>query len=119
MVYEIIKRDFLFLGRDIDEDYIKNISKSDYKKEIKQLIKTPAFKEYMQEKNNKSKPNPLKYEHLTIQSYLTEPILSRKEINLLYSLRSRSHPAKQNYRKMYKNLQCVFGCKRKAFMHPK
>ena len=49
--YEIIKRDFQFLGRDIDEDYIKNISKSDYKKEIIQLIKTPAFKEYMQEKN--------------------------------------------------------------------
>ena len=36
--------------------------------------------------------------------------MSRKEINLLYSLRSRSHPAKQNYRKMYNNIQCVFGC---------
>ena len=48
--YEIIKRVFQFLGRDIDEDYIKNISKSDYKKEIKQLLKKVAFKEYMQEK---------------------------------------------------------------------
>ena len=48
------------------------------KKKIKQLLKKVAFKEYMQEKNNKSKMNLSKYEHLNIQYYLTEPRLSRK-----------------------------------------
>ena len=29
----------------------------------------------------------------------------------MYSLRSRAHPAKNNYRKMYNNqIQCTFGC---------
>ena len=109
--YEIIKKDFQFLGRDIDEDYIKNSSKIEYKKEVKKLIKKAAFEEYMQEKITKSKLNLLKYEQLDIQPYLQEPRLSMKEINLLYSLRSRSHPAKTNYRKMYNNnFGCFFGC---------
>ena len=42
---------------------------------------------------------------------MTKNSYSHKEKCLLYSLRSRSHPAKSNYKKMYQNnMQCSFGC---------
>ena len=70
-----------------------------------------AFIEYMKEKDQKSKLNHLTYDSLKIQPYLTKNSYSHKEICLLYSLRSRSHPAKSNYKKMYQNnMQCSFGC---------
>merc|ERR1712127_430888 len=46
-----------------------------------------------------------------IQEYLTNKNFTRKEINLMHRLRSRCHPAKMNFRKMYKNdLLCSLKC---------
>ena len=109
--YKIIQRDFQFLGIKMDENVIINTPKLVYKKFIKSLIKKAAFEEYMQEKSSKSKLDEVTYESLKIQPYLTEYKLNTQEKNLLYSLRSRSHPAKSNYKKMYNNqLQCTFLC---------
>ena len=70
-----------------------------------------AFCEYLKEKDQKSKLNQLTYETFKIQPYLTKYGFTSKEISLLYALRSRSHPAKSNYKNMYKNtLQCSLGC---------
>ena len=83
----------------MDENVIINTPKLVYKKFIKSLIKKAAFEEYMQEKSSKSKLDEVTYESLKIQPYLTEYKLNTQEKNLLYSLRSRSHPAKSNYKK--------------------
>ena len=86
-------------------------SKQEYKKKINELIHKAAFIEYSKEKSEKSKLNQLQYKTLQIQPYLTKSGLSNKDINLLHSLRSRSHPAKSNYKKMHNNqLLCRFGC---------
>ena len=95
----------------MNESCIKGSSKEEYKKKINQLLYKAAFCEYMKEKAEKSKLEQLQYKTLQLQPYLIEKSLTYKEIYLLYSLRSRAHPAKNNYRKMYNNqIQCSFGC---------
>ena len=109
--FHIIEKDFAFLGIELNEHEIKSTNKCDYKKKIRNLLMKAAFAEYMKEKDQKSKLNNLTYDSLKIQPYLTKNSYSHKEKCLLYSLRSRSHPAKSNYKKMYQNnMQCSFGC---------
>ena len=96
---------------DIDEEEIKRTPKSIYKNKIKDLIRKAAFKELTEKKNSKSKIKDLKYETFAIQPYLKCSKFNNIEINLLYSLRSRMHPAKTNFRTMYlKNPKCSLGC---------
>ena len=47
--FELINKDFLFLGIEMNEKEIKSASKYDYKKKIKQLLQKAAFSEYMKE----------------------------------------------------------------------
>ena len=111
MILKNVEKDFAFLGIELNEEDIKSTNKCDYKKKIKELIMKAAFNEYMKEKEQKSKLNHLTYDSLKIQPYVTKNSYSHKEICLLYSLRSRSHPAKSNYKKLYQNnMQCSFGC---------
>ena len=109
--FDLIRKDFEFIGIELKEDEIQAATKVEYKKKIKELIYKSAFKEYMKEKANKSKLNDLKYQSFKVQPYLKDSGFNSKEINLLYSLRSRSHPAKCNYRIMNSNnLNCSLGC---------
>ena len=62
-------------------------------------------------KNGLSKIVHIEYDTLKTQEYLKSTNFNSEERNLLYSLRSRAHPAKLNYRKMYSgNLKCSLGC---------
>ena len=83
----------------MDENVIINTPKLVYKKFIKSLIKKAAFEEYMQENSSKSKCYQVVYHSLKIQPYMTEQVQILKKKKILYSLRSRSHPAKSNYKK--------------------
>ena len=51
-------------------------------------------------KSTSSKIKDLKYEELRTQQYLTCPKFNNSERNLLYALRSRMYPAKNNFKKM-------------------
>ena len=65
----------------------------------------------MTQKTGKKKLEEIKYESFSIKPYLKSAEFSMKERELLYFLRSRSHEAKINYRKMNKNsLRCIFEC---------
>ena len=66
---------------------------------------------FLGQKEGMTKLSGLQYNKLGIQNYLKSSEFSREEQHLLYSLRSRSHAAKINYRKMHSsNLKCTFGC---------
>ena len=65
---------------------------------MKKLVKNAAFK-YITQKNGHSKIRDVSYDTLEIKDYLKSEMFNPKERNLLYALRSRSHPAKLNYRK--------------------
>ena len=110
--YQLIKKDFEFIELDINEEEIRATPKSEYKKKIKKLVQQAAFKYYMKEKDKMTKLDKLEYTQLKLQTYLTEKTTTNKEKYLLYSLRSRSHEAKVNFKNMNKHdLQCRFGCK--------
>ena len=109
--YKLLLQDFEFIGIEINEDVIRDTPKNIYKKKIKYLVRSAAFNYYMKKKADLSKLNEVEYKSLEIQPYLTNKMFNNEEINLLYSMRSRCHPSKLNFRKFHaKNLKCTFGC---------
>ena len=109
--YNLLMKDFQFIGIDMDEDGISRTSKEEYKKKIKLLVQKAAFDYYMKLKNEHKKLDGVNYQELKIQPYLTDTQFNQKERKLLYSLRSKCHKSKFNFKKMNKNqLFCTFGC---------
>ena len=65
----------------------------------------------LEEKNGHTKIKNINYNEYKIQPYLENNLFTNEERNLLYALRSKCHPAKQNFKKMNRdNLLCSFGC---------
>ena len=109
--FNLLKTDFEFMNINFDEQEIKRTPKETYRKKINDLIKRAAFKELLEMKNSKSKTKDLKYETFYIQPYLKCPKFNNSERKLLYSLRSRMHPARNNFKKLHSsNLTCSLGC---------
>ena len=79
---------------------------------MKEKVKKAAFEYYLLLKETcKTKMKHLSYETLQMQEYLTSNQFNRDEIKLLYSLRSKSYPAKGNFKNMNKgNMNCIFQC---------
>ena len=109
--FELIKKDFAYIGEDIDEERIKSKTKQEYKKEIHEKVKNAAFRELMKLKETHSKLDDVNYTDFAIQPYLKNKMFSKDECKLLYLLRSKCHSSKQNFRRMYKNdTRCTFQC---------
>ena len=109
--YDLLCKDFIFVEKEINEKGIKEMTREDYKKMIKALVKKAALKMLLKEKEKHSKLNELVYEDLIIQPYLTERNFNLEERKLLTLLRSRCHAAKANFKKLYKSdLKCSLGC---------
>ena len=98
--FELLKRDFKFIGLEMDEKDIAMTPKNEYKIKINKLFKQAAFEFMIKLKNGLSKIENVIYETFSTQEYLKSKSFNSEERNLLYSLRSRSHPAKMNYKKM-------------------
>ena len=108
---KLIEKDFSFIGKEMDENKIKETSKSAYKKWIKREVKKAAFESYLKERNALSKIKDVQYSELKIQDYLKDKMFNRSERKLLYALRSKCYNAKQNFKSLYKNnMNCRFGC---------
>ena len=109
--YSLLIEDFKFIGIEINEEEIQKTSKVEYKKKIKKLVHIAAFKEMNKIKLGMKKVKDVEYQSLEVQRYLTNPDFSTETRNLLYSLRSKMHPAKSNFKKMNAgNLLCSQGC---------
>ena len=110
--YQTLKKEFEFIGEDMDDDRIRKIPKGIYKKFIQKKVEKASFLTYQEEKEkSKKKMHQLKYNSLHIQCYMTDSSFTHNEIKLLFSLRSNCYPAKMNFKKMYKgDLKCFFLC---------
>ena len=109
--FQLLIKDFEFIGIQMDENYIKATPKSVYKKHIKSLIRKAAFKYFMDLKRTHSKLDKIQYQELKIQPYLQSKSLNNKDTELIYNLRSNCYQVKMNFKKMHKNnLKCRFGC---------
>ena len=71
-----------------------------------------AFKSYIMKKETfKKKLGDLTYDSFQIQPYMNHKSFGKKEIQLICLLRSKSHQAKNKFRKINKNnLICSFKC---------
>ena len=87
-------------------------SREVYRKKIMKLVEASAFSFMNNQKEGMTKLSGIQYDKLGIQNHLKSPEFSIEEQNLLYSLRSRSHAAKLNYRKIHSsNLKYTLGFK--------
>ena len=109
--FQFLKKDFTFIEEDMNEEDIKSYSKEEYKKKVKILVKKAALKYLLNQKEGHKKIKDITFNEYKIQPYLNSNMFNNEERKLLYSLRSRCHPAKLNFRKMNKNnLFCSLGC---------
>ena len=109
--YLLFKKDFEFIGVQINEYHIRRTPKEEYKQEIMKLIRISAFTYFMNCKETHSKLDPIHYEKFEVQKYLCSKSINNKYKKLLYLLCSRCFDAKSNFKKLFKNNQnCRFGC---------
>ena len=106
----MLLEDFKFIGKELNEEEIKKTPKIEYKKKIKSLIQSSAFKIYKEKQEGLSKIKDLKYDKLELKSYLKSQLFTKEERTLLVKLRSKCHDSKSNFRKMNQNnVKCSFG----------
>ena len=109
--FDLLLKDFEFIGSKLEDDDIKKMPKEEYKKHINEKVRNAAFLEMLQMKQQHSKIKEVNYPSFTIQPYLRSKQISNKEKVLLYLLRSKCHSSKLNFRRMHtNNLFCIFGC---------
>ena len=109
---ELVQKDFQLIEENFDEDILKNMSKYQYKKFVKDRIGKAAFKYLEGEKNKHSKIRDIKYKNLKIQSYILSDQLSNEDVCMLFALRSRMIKVKRNFSNQFgQNLSCTLGCR--------
>ena len=82
---------------------IKNTNTVLYKKHIKAKMRISALKYLTDIQAKHSKVKHIKHPKLETQKYMTSPIFSKEELNLLHALRSTSTECKENFRQEYIN----------------
>ena len=109
---QLFHEDFELIGEHIDEENIVKIPKEEYRKIMKEKVHKAAFNQLIELKQkSKTKMKDVDYDKFEMQSYMKSSKLNLDEIRLLFALRSKSYPAKMNYKKMNKgNLKCTFLC---------
>ena len=107
-----LQSDFKFIGEEINAQNIVRMSQDEYRSFIQKKIEQASFLYYLSLKEKcRKKLQNFKYDRLRTQDYLTNGQFSQEEINLLFALRSKSYPAKMNYRKMNRgDLKCILKC---------
>ena len=104
---ELVKRDRELIEETLGDDDVKAASVHSYKKHIKTKVKKAAFKYLTDIRSTHSKIKNIKYDKMETQPYLTSPLFNNEEVNLLFSLRSRSVECKDNFKGLHgENLSC-------------
>ena len=79
----------------------------EFKKIIKKRVYAAALNELNNTANDHSKSQPLMKNQLQCEKYISDPRFQVHEVQLLFSLRSRSYPVKANLKNKYRqNLAC-------------
>ena len=109
---ELLKDDFKIIKEVQNDEKIRRMNTKTYKEHIKHSVKIAAF-DYLKEKlKTHSKVKHIEYHKFEIQAYMKSPIFSNIDVNMLYSLRSRSADCKMNFKQKYTHtnfLCCLCG----------
>ena len=70
-----------------------------------------VLKNFMNQKQTRSKLDGVEYSRLEPQPYLTSNNMNNTQKELLFNWSSNCHKLKSNFKKLYKNnIQCSLGC---------
>ena len=94
------------IGMCLTDDEIKSMTKTNFKKTLKENILKSAFKYLQSLKTNHSKVKIIKYDKLEVQPYITSNKLSTEEKQLLQRLRSSTIDVKSCFKSQYSDLSC-------------
>ena len=116
---ELLKDDFDKIQETQDNNAIVSTSAESYKKYIKTKIRSAALRFLTEKKEKHSKIKSIQYNKLETQGYLTSPLFTNSEVQLLFSLRSRMADCKENFKNKYKesDLLCPF-CSKETDSQP-
>ena len=108
---QLLKSDFEFIGEEQNDEEIIKVSKSEYKKKIKELINKATFQMLLDMKKTHTKLDNISYPSFEKQQYLKSKHISNFEKELMFNLRSRCHNSKSNFKKLNNNsIKCKLGC---------
>ena len=100
---ELVAEDFKTIDQVQNDEEIRTTNTTQYKKNIKSRLKQAAFKYLKEIQSKHSKVKDISYENLETQKYMTNPIFSNEEVNVLHALRSRGIECKSNFKQKYLN----------------
>ena len=108
----LLAKDFNFIQVEQNDEHIMRLGKKEYSSYIKRKVENSAFKLYLNHiRNNRKKTKDIVYEQFELQPYFTHAKFGKKEIKLMCLLRSKTHPAKANFKKLNRNnLKCSLLC---------
>ena len=86
----LVENDFQKLGLEMNENYIRDCTKSQYKVKVKTSLREHMFSELKKEQSEHSKISIIKYPTYEMQSYLKTHMMNNQEVSLLFGLRSKT-----------------------------
>ena len=88
---QLLEKDLEMLGMVLNEDKVKELSKAQYKTEIKSRVKSVVIELLQKKQEEHTKIKHIKYEKLSMQKYLKSHMFNSHEASTLISLRSRQN----------------------------
>ena len=85
---------------------IRSHSKFTYNKLIKSCVEKLAFNYLINEKNKQQKCSVINYQKLSMQEYLTSPLLNTVQKKILFQMRTKTYPVYQNIKFMVEDTRC-------------
>ena len=110
---KLIENDFKTIGEEINQNFVRNMGKEQFKIFVINKIKEATLKYLQDKQTGHSKDNEIEYSRLEIQQYLTNPKFNKRECELLFALRPHTvRVIKANTPSIYRNnMFCPLNCK--------
>ena len=108
---ELVKTDKELIGLNMTENEIMKMSKTKFKKFVKEKISDAAFKNLLELKQKHSKLSKISYKKFEISKYLSSPLFNTESRALLLALRTRTvSGVKCDFPGLYQDRLCPLGC---------
>ena len=106
-----MKTDKEMLRLEMDDSEIELLSKSKFKKIIKEKISNTTFNYLIELKQKHSKMRKLSYKKFEVSKYLCSPLFNTESRALLLALRTRTvSGVRCDFPGIYQDKQCPLGC---------
>ena len=108
---DLVKNDKEMIGINMTETEITTVSKTKFKKLVKERISDAAFKYLLEVKQKHSKMKKISYKKFELSKYLSSPLFNTESRALLLALRKRTvSGVRTDFPGLYQDRLCPVGC---------